>query len=421
MMLLNKNKLNIIFLFSILILSFFSIPTTAITNKIRAPISADWGSNADWYEGTAQSTTEVDISYEEFTKIDESSGMDMLEQTMWIHYNDGTLSDGALIGRISFNEGGIVGGVVNDWTKMSGSGISFQTASQRANLSIMSEYNFNGFGVYKGNSTSLNLVNNTYVDSSGWAMKLNETKKIGEIEIHSKNYKIGQVTLGTNNVPFNGGSTTETIIEFDVFINGTIENSTHEQDIQVIYKFEVRHTINETRYKYGIDLDWTGFEDFPTDLNMNYGDDYFLVAMDRLGVSGADDSEFYLATFSCNPENDTAIFSHKGEEICRQHFTTAYKINFTGVDINTRRLYLPIGNEDVFGNYHSQVFVFFDGLKYGQSKGLSFDPTVIMPSFFTPTSDDDDNIISFGNLFLGFSIISIIALAIIVERRKLTM
>jgi len=416
---LKKIKLNIIFLISVLILLFLSIPNDVVKDKVRTLNSAGWGSNANWHEGTNQSTAEVDIMYEDYAKLEEDSGMNMLEQTMFIHYNDETFTDAVFIGRLRFNEGGIIGGVVNDWTKINASEISFTTASESANLSIMSEYNFNGFEIFKGNSTNLELTNHTLV--KGWAIKPDETKRLGEIGINNKNFKIGEVTLSTADVPFNGGLTTESIIEFDVFINATIGNSTHEHDIQVIYKFEVRHMINQTRYKYGIDIDWTDFEDFPTELDMNYGDDYLLVANDRLNVGGTEESEFVLSTFSCNPENDTAIFSYNNEEICRQHFTTTFKINLTGTDIDTKRYYSQNNNEDFFGNIGSRVFVFFDGLKYGQSTGISFDPTVIMPCFYTPTSDDGDGYqISFSNLFLGFSIISIIALVIIVKRRKLT-
>ncbi len=52
--------------------------------------------------------------------------------------------------------------------------------------------------------------------------------------------------------------------------------------------------INETKYKFGVDVNWTGHEDFPTELNMNFGDDYFLVANDRLFVGSGNNTMRYL-------------------------------------------------------------------------------------------------------------------------------
>jgi len=147
---------------------------------------------------------------------------------------------------------------------------------------------------------------------------------------------------------------------------------------------------------------------------MNIGDEYFLVANDRLSVHI---ETFGINTFFSNAENDTAIFKHEDEEICRQYFTTAFKINLTGSDTNTRLLYLQ--NYTNQGGLASRVFVFFDGFRYGQSNGIKYDPTIVIPCSYTPIPSDD-NIISFSNLFLGFLAISIVALVIIVKKRKKT-
>ncbi|MFX0037078.1 MAG: hypothetical protein ACFE9I_15715 [Candidatus Hermodarchaeota archaeon] len=412
---LKKNRLNIIFLISVLTLLFFCIPNNNVKYKVETLKSAGWGSNADWHEGANQSTIEVDLTYEESIKLEQDSGMYMLEQTMGIHYRDGTYSDAGFCGRIRFNDGGIIGGVVVDWNKVNTSGISFTSVSSDGNQTVHSEYNFNGFEIFKGNSTDLALTNNSLV--KGWAIAPDETKKIGEIDIRTKNYKIGEVNLSTNQVLLNGSLTTESIVEFDVVINATIGNSTNRYDVPVIYKFEVRHMINQTSYKYGIDIDWSGLEGFPTDLTMNYGDDYVLVGNDRLHVGGKGTMDFVLSTFSCNPENDTATFTYDNEFICQEHFTTAFKINRTGVDIDTKRYYSQYNNEDFFGNIGSRVFVFFDGFKYGKSTGFSFDPTVIIPCYYTP-SEEDDQQIPFSNLFLVLFVISIVAVVIIVKKRK---
>lgn len=175
--------------------------------------------------------------------------------------------------------------------------------------------------------------------------------------------------------------------------------------------------INETKYKFGVNINWTGYEDFPTELNMNFGDDYFLVANDRLFVGFGN---YAIGTFNNNAENDTAIFIFGDEEICRQYFTSAFKINLTGSDTSTNRIYLQNATYSS-GYYGSQMYVYFDGFRYGQSGGIGFDPTIVVPCTYTPLQNDDtpngdappqDNnkFISFGNLFLGFFIISIFPL-----------
>ena len=227
-----------------------------------------------------------------------------------------------------------------------------------------------------------------------------------------KNYKVGAVTLNTAEVLYEGNMVTQSIAEFDIIVNATIGNYTYTHDTQVIYKFEVRHMINETRYKFGVEINWTGYEEFPTELNMNIGDEYFLVANDRLSLHI---ETFAINTFYSNAGNDTAIFKFEDEEICRQYFTTAFKINLTGPDTSTSRLYLQ--NYTNQGGYGSRTYVFFDGFKYGQSNGISYDPMIVVPCSFTP-EPTDDNLIPFSNLFLVFLALSIVALAIIVKKHK---
>ena len=85
----------------------------------------------------------------------------------------------------------------------------------------------------------------------------------------------------------------------------------------------------------------------------------------------------------------------------------------------------------------SRVYVFYDGFRYGQSYGIRYDPTIVVPCDYVPDTNggdppdpedndpplpdpNDGNIISFGNFFLGFFAISIIALAIVVKKRTKT-
>ena len=411
----NKNNLNFIFLVWIIIPLFLSVPKNTLNSENVSINHAGWGSNADWHVENNRSTAEVDITYtESIGGGDDGSGLDMLEQTMVLHYKDGTNAAAGFITRIKFNDGGIVGGAVDDWSKANATEPTFFSASSTSNYSIGADYKFNGFEIYKGNSANIDLINIT-LGGGAWALKLDESKRIGFINVILKNYKIGAVTLNTDEVLYEGNMVTQSIAEFDIIVNATIGNYTHAHDTQVIFEFEVRHMINETKYKFGIDVNWAGYEDFPTELDMNLGDEYFLVANDRLSVGV---ETFAIGTFYCNAENDTAIFKFEDEEICRQQFTTAFKINHTGSDINTSRFYLQNATYQS-SSYGSRVYVFFDGFRYGQSYGISFDPTVVVPCSYTSFPDDDTSI-SFSNLFLVFLTISTIALAIIVKKRKKT-
>jgi len=408
----NKNNLNIILLVWIIIPLFLSVPKNTLNYENISIKHAGWGSNADWHEEDNKSTTEVDITYTEMVGSGDGSGLVMLEQRMGIHYKDGTNAGAGFATGLKFNDGGIVGGVVEDWSKINYTEPTFYSNTPIFGRNVAANYKFNGFGIYKGNSANIDLWNITL--SGGWALKLNESRRIGVIDIWAKNYKVGVVTLSTTEVLYEGNTATQSIAEFDVIVNATIGNTTHTHDTQVIYKFEVRHMINETRYKFGVEINWTGYEDFPTELNMNYGDEYFLVANDRLSVGI---ETFAINTFYSNAENDTAIFKFEDEEICRQYFTTAFKINLTGPDTSTSRLYLQ--NYTTQGGYGSRTYVFFDGFKYGQSNGIRYDPMIVVPCSYTPELPDD-NSISFSNLFLGFLAISIVALVIIVKKRKKT-
>jgi hypothetical protein len=292
--------------------------------------------------------------------------------------------------------------MVDDWSKINYTEPTFYSSSSISDQPMATNYKFNGFEIYKGNSTNIDVINISLGD--GWALKLDESKRIGVIDVLIKNYKNG------------GNMVTQSIAEFDIIVNATIGNTTHTHDTQVIYKFEVKHMINETRYKFGVDINWIGYEDFPTELNMNFGDEYFLVANDRLSVHI---ETFAINTFYSNAENDTAIFKNNDEEICRQYFTTAFKINLTGSDTSTSRLYLQNATYHSSGGLGSRTYVFFDGFRYGQSYGIRYDPTIVVPCSYTPIPKDD-NLISFSNLFLGFFAISIIALAIIVKKRTKT-
>ena len=342
--------------------------------------------------------------------FEEASGLDMLEQRMAINYKDGTGANAGFATGLKFNEGGVIGGVVADWSKINYTEPTFYSGSTISDQNMATNYKFNGFSIYKGNSTNIDIFNISLSD--GWALKLDESKKIGEIDVLVKNYKVGAVTLNTAEVLYEGNMVTQSIAEFDIIVNATIGNYTYTHDTQVIYKFEVRHMINETRYKFGVDINWTSYEEFPTELNMNIGDEYFLVANDRLSLHI---ETFAINTFYCNDENDTAIFKNNDEEICRQYFTTAFKINLTGPYTSISRLYLQ--NYTNQGGYGSRTYVFFDGFKYGQSNGISYDPMIVIPCSFTP-EPTDDNLIPFSNLFLVFLALSIVALAIIVKKHK---
>ena len=76
------------------------------------------------------------------------------------------------------------------------------------------------------------------------------------------------------------------------------------------------------------------------------------------------------------------------------------------------------------GNYGSQVYVYYDCFQYGKSNGIGFDPQIIVPCTLVPNDDDipppndDDKSISFGYLFLGCFVISLIVLTVTVKKHK---
>jgi len=413
MKIMKKKNLNTLLLIWLIIPLFLSIPNNSLNYEIGSIKRAGWSSNADWHVENNKSTTEVDISYLESIGFEEASGLDMLEQRMSLNYKDGTNAGAGFATGLKFNEGGVIDGVVADWSKINYTEPTFYSDTPLSGQNVGANYKFNGFSIYKGNSA--NIAFNNITLSYGWDLKLDESKKIGEIDVLVKNYKVGAVTLTTAEVLYEGNMETQSIAEFDIIVNATIGNSTYTHDAQVIYKFEVKHMINETTYKFGVEISWTGYETFPTELNMNIGDEYFLVANDRLSVHI---ETFGINTFYSNAGNDTAIFKFEDEEICRQYFTTAFKINLTGPDTSTSRRYIQNATYHNPLGYGSRVFVFFDGFKYGQSNGIGYDPMIVVPCSYTPELNDDNSTISFSNLFLVFLTISIIGLSVIVKKRK---
>ena len=154
-----KNNLNIILLVWIIIPLFLSVPNDILNFETESIKSAGWGSNIDWHEEDNKSTTEVDITYTESMGFEEASGLYMLEQRMAINYKDGTYAAAGFATGLKFNEGGVVGGVVDDWSKINYTEPTFYSSSETSKGPIGANYKFNGFEIYKGNSTNIDIIN----------------------------------------------------------------------------------------------------------------------------------------------------------------------------------------------------------------------------------------------------------------------
>jgi uncharacterized membrane protein YkvI len=107
--------------------------------------------------------------------------------------------------------------------------------------------------------------------------------------------------------------------------------------------------------------------------------------------------------------------------MCKELLTTQYTINGSSQVYNTTRIYVQNAVHDQNGNV-SSIYVVFDGFKYGQSTGLSFDPAVITP--YSETSSDQASSLMGGpssGLIIGILIVVIavvaVAAVVIVRRR----
>ena len=203
--------------------------------------------------------------------------------------------------------------------------------------------------------------------------------------------------MTSENATYNGTAVTDSIATFNVTLDaqiidtqlvrpgpGGMEIPPHQtlNNVPVVLTFQVTENSAYTAYKYGVNLDWSADNAFPT-TGLNNGDNFTLVSFDNLGFETSQSSTSPIQNiffFSTDAQNDSAIYSVNGTELCQELFPLNYTINGNSETYNTTRIFVPYQNYDqisalnVTGN--SDMFVGFDGFNYNQSSGFSFDPTV---------------------------------------------
>jgi cell division septation protein DedD len=147
--------------------------------------------------------------------------------------------------------------------------------------------------------------------------------------------------------------------------------------------FEVTKNSAYTAYKYGVNVDWSEDNAFPT-TGLNNGDSFSLVSADSLSFAIIQNAVFSTPSsfFPTDAANDSAIYSVNGTEFCQELFPLNYTINGSPQTYNTTRVYVPTQNyvqstDPSLDRNSSTMFVCFDGFYYNQSTEFSFDPTVI--------------------------------------------
>ncbi len=183
-------------------------------------------------------------------------------------------------------------------------------------------------------------------------------------------------------------------------------------------RFHVTHNMTQTVYKYGLAMDWSANKSFPTFSPLSTGSNYSLVAEDKLGLSYTEPGRTngtYLSFFDTNPGNDTATWSVNGKVLGRQHLTTQYYINGTGLPVSTKRY-----NETQLANKPMPCFVdvWFSEFRYNISTGVSFDPEVILYNSNHAVPGEIQTTIVIGMVVVVIAVVAISAYATRKRRKK---
>jgi len=389
-------------------------------------IKLSWTSD-DWHDGTNQSTNELTLEYKEIYQYLDGNwdGIDdgYLRQKMEIIYKDNTDTVVAFDFVYTFlNCTGIDvdNKNVTDWNELDTIDPHLTIETQPPpeyglDESIHFETPFDGFNIYNGTSADINMT--TTVLPGSWYLRPAERDWLGEINFRNCSMRIGQVTLGKENYSSNGTASIKSIAKFDIHINATIGYETNKELIDATLSYTINHTVDYTKLKYGMVIDWSKAKDFPAKLSMNDGDPYCLLFLERPGVSiyynGTGEN---IATFSTNDENDTAIFKWDEHLLTEHEMVKIYNLKGDPTPLNTARVYYEEAARDVLKNQSSsEIFVYFDGFKYNQTNGFECDPTFIIYSGVS-TSNGGGGIPGYDILFLlGFVSVTTI---VINKKRK---
>ncbi len=400
-------------------------PTVTLLEKATTPLSIL--SNDDWHDGANQSTPPVDVTYFEQYSLITNGQQECLSQYMELTYNDGS---GAQIGfeiHCVFNPGGldIANQKVLNWGDLNHIELILHSQSTMNGTWTGTMYNFQGFDIVRGNASDLNITRNYDQNTGSWYTSLNNV--IGSVSYWSDAAKISAVTLSTENYTHQGSTIQQSLATFNVTIDSEISNgpsrgsSSDSVSVPTVLTFQITHNATDTEYKYGANIDWSTVKAFPTMNSLTTGQNYSMVAQDLLSFSysgGPGTVVTQIKAFSTDRNNDSAIYFLNGTEMCRELLTTQYTIDGSSNVHNTTRIYEANSLQGDTGN-SSSIYVVFDGFKYNQSTGLSFDPAVITPNSVSSSNGQNSNgLDSILPLVIVIAVIAIAGTIIVLRRRK---
>ncbi len=359
--------------------------------------------NNNWYTGSNESTPLVDVNYTEMMPQ-----ADTLDRSMVLTYGKDATSLPTTVSMhliYWFNPGGMndsfssypnYNSQVLNWTQLNGIGLVLSdTGSFGSTATWDTTYSFNGFDIINGTAQQLSL--SQIGNSTDYAYMLNN--QVGSISYaNCSAASISPVTLSTEKTSYNGDAVTDSIATFNVTMEAQIINCQltaggpntpplppHQtlSNVPVTLMFQITENSAYTAYKYGVNVDWSADNAFPT-TGLNNGDSFSLVSADSLGFTIIQNAiaSTPVSFFPTDAKNDSAIYSINGTEICQELFPLNYTINGSSQTYNTTRFYVPTQNyvqspDPSLARNSSTMYVCFDGFYYNQSTGFSFDPTVI--------------------------------------------
>lgn len=428
-----KHNLYLCFFLSILFITV--IPTDnqfALSNDAepeimsQSDIDVGWQTGDNWHLGTDLTTDEVDVTY----SVEFQEDKNCIYQWCKFTYPPESPSftpEVAFRFTLTFNDGAGVdweSETVTDWNELDLITPTLTTDAKipdGANLGDMShsERYFNGFEIYNGTADDINI--SQFEEDTYMGYRPDQNRYLGFIKFTSSPIRLGEVTLDTEPyTTIKGVSSTKSIAEFRVSINATMGTSTDNETVPAYLDFNINRTVDFTRYKYGVDVNWSNVKDFPTELPMDEGDSFSLVAADDLQFCYYENDETKeVFTFDINPTNDTAKITKNGFTLSTNHFTTEYDVfNESGsMHMETKRFYYRQANMDFADRVNrSKVFVVYDGFEYNVSEKLVFDPTFSVFSDGVFGSNDPAQWWIIG-LILG-GLIGVGVLTLFIQRRK---
>ncbi len=433
-----KNLLVIIFSFSIMLVMIPDLDYSLGDSEPITTIKLSWDQD-DWHEGTNQSTSELDLVYTEtYDKFEwDNDGNEddgVLVQQMKISYKDGTDTKIWFAFSHLFNQSNgidVENRNVTDWNERDDVHSELGTRNKfppeynlgsDQTLELLTQTEFGRFQIYNGTSADLN-ISKTEEYPNSWEWHVDEQDWIADLNFRNSSMRIGQVTLDTEDYSSNGSASIKSIVKFNVHINATIGLETNKGRgikqnktvINAVLSYTINHTVDYTKMKYGLEIDWSNAKDFPTFrgyVKIKDGDPYCLLLKQRPHIM---ELEGEIGTFGTNDENDTAIYKKNGHLLFEHKAVKNYNLTAESTLKNTTRIYYEVAGYDADENRnYSKILVFFDGFTYNQSTGFECDPMYIM---YSGVSSSKGGWIPGYDLFILLGFLSV-ATILIYKRRK---